>query len=146
MPTYKDFPLIGSHTWQTKKLLSYSTKVASVAPKVALKKSSSKHTHMRYSFEELVARNPTVKTDLNSDARIKKIMALKKLKPQINARGILSKVAWGQGDQVLSFFFRAIGGPVALGCFLRQVYLIVPISVRALASLVPLTIGHRGKY
>lgn len=41
--------------------LMISTKVASSSIKVAFGKKSSKHIHMRSSFEELVTRNPTVK-------------------------------------------------------------------------------------
>ena len=53
------------------KLLSCSTKVASIVPKVASKKSSTKPIYMRSSFEELVARNLAVKAKLDFDAQIK---------------------------------------------------------------------------
>ena len=73
--------MIGSHTRGEKELLLYSIKVASVAHKVARKKNWSKPTHMGSSFEELVARNPTVKTDLNFDILIKSYKFLKFLIP-----------------------------------------------------------------
>ena len=50
------------------KLLSCSTKVASIVSKVASKKSLTKPIYMRSSFEELVARNPAVKAKLDFDA------------------------------------------------------------------------------
>ena len=50
------------------KLISCSTKVASIVPKVASKKSSTKPIYMRSSFEELVARNLAVKAKLDFDA------------------------------------------------------------------------------
>ena len=74
-------------------MLSYSTKVVSIAPKVAQEKKSSKHVHIGSSFEELVAINAMVKADLNSDARIKSYGFLNFSKPQINVRGLLDDVA-----------------------------------------------------
>ena len=68
------------------KLPSYSIKVASIGPKVASKKSSTKPINMRASFEELVARNPDVKTKLNLDASIKSYSFLNFLNTQINER------------------------------------------------------------
>ena len=53
-------------------------------------KGLSKPTHMGSSFKELVARKPIVKTNLNSDTRIKSSAFLNYLKPQINARGLLA--------------------------------------------------------
>jgi hypothetical protein len=53
------------------KIAQRNTKVAPYSIKVGIKKNSSKHTHAGSSFEDLVARVSTVKTDLNSDARLK---------------------------------------------------------------------------
>ena len=52
---------------------------------------------MGSSFEELVVINPTVKADLNSDARIKSYGFLNFSKPQINAHALLDEVASGCG-------------------------------------------------
>ena len=68
-------------------MLPYSTIVASIALKVALKKSLMKPTQMGSSFEELVVRNPNVKTKLNFDASIKSYIFKNFLNTQINARG-----------------------------------------------------------
>lgn len=54
-----------------------------------LKKGSSKPIHMRSSFEELVARNPIVKTDLNSNTWIKKLWLFKFFKTSINVCDLL---------------------------------------------------------
>ena len=58
-------------------LLMFNTNVASSSIKVAFEKKSSKHIHMGSSFEELVARNPAVKTVLRSDTRFKSCSFLK---------------------------------------------------------------------
>ena len=68
------------------KLPSYSTKVAFIGHKVASKKSSTKPINMRSSFEELITRNPDVKTKLNLDASIKSYSFLNFLNTQTNER------------------------------------------------------------
>ena len=50
------------------KVAQYSTKVAPYSMKVDIEKNLSKHTHVGSSFKDLVAKNPTVKIDLNFDA------------------------------------------------------------------------------
>ena len=59
------------------KVAQSSTEVAQYSAKVGNKKISSKHIHAGSSFEDLVAMNPKVKTDLNSNVWFKRYDFLK---------------------------------------------------------------------
>ena len=65
-------------------------KLHKYSAKVGIKKISSKHTHAGSSFKDLVAKNSTVKTDLNSDARFERYGFLKIRKTKIIVREAVS--------------------------------------------------------
>ena len=75
------------------KVAQSSTEVAQYSAKVGNKKISSKHIHAGSSFEDLVAMNPTVKTDLNSDVWFKRYDFLKIEVAKINVRESVSRTS-----------------------------------------------------
>ena len=84
-------------TWFSKKLHNPVLKLHhvvielhNIASKLASKKKSSKHTHGGSSFKDLVAKNSTVKTDLNSGARFERYGFLKIRKTKIIIREVVS--------------------------------------------------------
>lgn len=85
---------------------------------------------MGSSFEELVAGNPTVKTDLNFDTRIKSYNFSQFLIPLINAGGIDSMSTW---DLTLSFLVQ-LKRTRCFRFFKRKVCSIRRTSARAPAS------------
>ena len=72
------------------KVAQCSTEVAQYSAKVGIKKISSKHTHRGSSFKDLVAKNSTVKTDLNYDARFERYGFLKIQNTKIIIRETIS--------------------------------------------------------
>ena len=68
------------------KVAQYSTLFAPYSTKVGIKKISPKHIHAGSSFKDLVAMNPTVKTELNSDMWFKRYDFLKIEQTKINVR------------------------------------------------------------
>ena len=72
------------------KVAQSSTKVAQYSVNVGIKKILSKHTHAGSSFKDLVAKNSTVKTDLNFDARFERYGFLKIRKTKIIVREAVS--------------------------------------------------------
>lgn len=61
-------------------------KVALFNKKLLFEKYLSKYIQLRSSFEDLVAIEPTVKTDYNLDARFKNYGVLKKEQTELNTR------------------------------------------------------------